>query len=127
MGTTARRMATTASTAAVEPIRTKSPLEEAAPEKMPAGEVAATKSPVEVEDGVNRMARTERDAADTATTLPSTAGTAALFASRMKRKMRKKMPMKRQTYRGKSTTQAWFTQVRGGLEDFETVFDECRR
>ena len=63
--------------------------------KVHAEKIAATKTPVEVEDGVSRMAKTARDAAGTATIRPSTSGKTALFASRMRRRT----PKNRRTYR----------------------------
>ena len=91
MGTTARRTVTTATVAST---RTGTHTEAAALEarKVYAGEIAATKPPVEVEDGVRILAKTTGDVAGTVTTLPSIGGTTAPSASRM----RLRMPRNRQ-------------------------------
>ena len=59
---------------------------------MYAGEVAATKPPVEVEDGARILAKTTGDVAGIVTFLPSMGGTTAPPASRM----RLNMPRNRQ-------------------------------
>ena len=90
-GTTARRTVTISTVAST---RTGTHTETTALEarKVYAGEVAATKPPVELEDGAMILAKTTGDVAGTVTTLPSIGGTTAPSASRM----RLRMPRNRQ-------------------------------
>ena len=81
-------------TATVASTRTETHTEAAALEarKVYAGEVAATKPPVKLEDGAMILAKTTGDVAGTLATLPSMGGTTAPSASRM----RLRMPRNRQ-------------------------------
>ena len=90
-GTKARRTVTTATVAST---RTGTHAWAAAQEtrKVYAGEAAATKPPVAVEDGARILAKATGDVAGTVTTLPSMGGTTAPSASRM----RLRMPRNRQ-------------------------------
>ena len=84
--------------------------------KVHAGEVAATKPPVEVEDRARIMAKTTRDVAGTVIILPSTGGKTAPFVSRMRRKLPKnrKMPYRsllriHGSRRSRKTAASWRT------------------
>ena len=91
-GTTARRTVTTATVAST---RTGTHTEAAALEvrKVYAEEVAATKPPVEVEDGAWILAKITGDVAGTVATLPSMGGTAAPSTSRKRLRMPKNRQM----------------------------------
>ena len=91
-GTTARRTVTTTTMAST---RTGTHKEAAALEasKVYAGEVVATKHPVEVEDGARILAKSTGDVAGTVTILPSMGGTTAPSASRMRLRMPKNRKM----------------------------------
>ena len=88
---------------------------------MHAGEVAATKPPVEIEDGARIMAKSSRDVAGTVINLPSTVGRNCPLRLTHESEDAKEHAHAVQ----ESTWHAWFTHVQednSELEDFKLVF-----